>query len=169
MGQSFATYKRILLLELVQEIFDSEPFEDYFEFDEPGDYADIEVPPFRDPKGNLIRVFFNHTENGVFEVEFSVNNTSFQDAKAGYGIKEYAQLLSTVGAAVSQFLEEYEPQAVTLVGTDIPAKIEKHAKTVGQKDRIYAYYISQIKDTGDYMVDKSGAHGISLVRKASKK
>lgn len=165
MGQSLKAFKSsTLLLEIVKELFDSPAFKTSFNFI-PSDYASYETVPFRDPLGNLIRVFFTEIGDELYEVEFDVNGDSFQDQNTGYTVKDYSTLLATVAKAVSRFLEKYNPQGILIKGTDILQKVQKNPKTVGQKDRLYLYFISQIEDRGKYMVDKSNPDGIALMKK----
>ena len=58
MGQSFKTYKdRILLSEMLDEIFDSESFKNNFNFSL-NNYKDVVVTPFQDPQDNEIKIIY---------------------------------------------------------------------------------------------------------------
>jgi hypothetical protein len=165
MGQSFKTYRdRILLSEMLDEIFDSEPFKNNFNFDL-NNYKDVVITPFQDPQDNEIKIIFYNEGNGLYEIDFMVNNTSFKDLDVNYTLKDYTKLLSTVASATSQFLDKYEPKGLKIKGADDYRKIQNNEKAQGQKTRIYDYFISQIEDKGKYMVDKSNPEGIALMRK----
>lgn len=165
MGQSFKTYKdRILLSEMLDEIFDSEPFKNNFNFGL-NNYKDVVITPFQDPQDNEIKIIFYNEGNGLYEIDFMVNNTSFKDLDVNYTLKDYTKLLSTVASATSQFLDKYEPKGLKIKGADDYRKIQNKEKAQGQKTRIYDYFISQIEDKGKYMVDKSSPEGIALMRK----
>lgn len=165
MGQSFSTYKnRVLLLEVLSELFDSAPFKTSFNF-QPSHYGTLEVPPFLDPDGNIIHIVFHETGEALYEVEFTVNGDSFRDESAKYTLKHYSELLSTVALALSKFLEKEQPQGLLIKGADSFEKVSKNSKKIGQKDRLYLYFISQIDDLGKYMVDKNHPEGITLMKK----
>jgi hypothetical protein len=165
MGQSFRTYKnRILLSEMLDEIFDSEPFKNNFIFSL-NNYKDIIVTPFQDPQNNEIKIIYYNDGDNLYEIDFMVNNTSFKDLDVNYTLKDYTKLLSTVASATSQFLDKYEPIGLKIKGVDDYRKIQNKEKAQGQKTRIYDYFISQIEDKGKYMVDKTDPEGIALMRK----
>lgn len=165
MGQSFKTYKdRILLSEMLDEIFDSKPFKDNFSFSL-NNFKDVVVSPFQDTQGNEIKIIFYNEGNNLYDLDFMVNNTSFKDWDVNYTLKEYTKLLSTVANATSQFLNEYEPTGLKIRGVDDYRKIQNKEKASGQKTRIYDYFISQIDDQGNYMVDKSAGDSIALMKK----
>lgn len=166
MGQSLSSFKKSTLLsEIVSEIFDSAPFKTNFTF-EPSEYATLETPRFKDPLGNTIKIYFTSDYEGeLYEVEFSVNGNSYKSTDATYTVADYSKLLATVAKAISEFIEQYEPQGVMINGTDIFQKVQNNAKSIGQKDRLYLYFISQIDDKGKYMIDKSNPDGIALMRK----
>lgn len=167
MGQSFKTYRdRILLSEMLGEIFDSKPFQNQFKFS--GELGkNIMVNEFYDPKGNIIDIYFNciNSKSNLYELDFMVNKSSFDNPNLEYSIKDYTQLLSTVAEATTQFLKSYSPTGLLIKGNNIFRKIDKNPSAEGQKDRIYNFFISQIEDKGKYMVDKSHPEGIALMRK----
>ena len=167
MGQSFKTYKvRILLSEMLDEIFDSEPFKNQFEFS--GELGkDVIVNEFKDLTGNIIDIYFNciNTKSYLYELDFMVNKSSFDNPNLEYSVKDYTQLLSTIAEATSQFLGLYSPIGLLIKGNNILRKIDKNPSTKDQKDRIYSFFMSQIEDKGKYMVDKSNPEGIALMRK----
>lgn len=165
MGQSLISFKKsTLLTEILKEIFDSKPFKTTFDF-QPSEYSTIETPRFQDPLGNIIKIYFTEVGENLYEVEFTVNSNSFQSKNLDYSIKDYSRLLSTIAQGVNEFIKQYEPQGILIKGTDIFQKVQKNPKTIGQKDRLYLYFISQIEDQGKYMVDKSNPEGIALMKK----
>ena len=165
MGQSFKSYKdRILISEILGELFDSKPFISTFNFSL-NNYKDIVVTPFKDPQDNEIKIIYYNEGNDLYELDFMVNNTSFKDWDVKYTLGEYTKLLSTIASATSQFLNKYKPVGLKIKGVDDYRKIQDKEKAQGQKTRIYDYLISQIEDKGDYMVDKSPRDGIALIRK----
>ena len=165
MGQSLKTYKdRILLSEVLSELFDSSPFKNDFNFGL-NNFKDVVVTPFQDPQGNEIKIIYYNEGNSLYELDFMVNNTSFKDWEVTYTLGEYTKLLTTVASATSQFLDQYKPTGLLIKGVDDFRKIQKKEKAEGQKTRIYDYLISQIEDKGKYMVDKSVKDGIALIRK----
>lgn len=169
MGLSFKHLKIGLLKEVVlsgtlDEIFDSKPFTTTFEFEgELGSF--IETAPFRDPKGYKINIYFYHEGNNVYTLDFSINGDSYKAPGVIYSFKEYTILLATVAEAVTQFLQKYKPTGLQIKGTNVAKKVIKRTSAEGQKDRIYNFFISQIEDKGEYMVDKSNSDGIILMRK----
>lgn len=169
MGQSFKTYKdRILLSEILDELFDSNPFKSNFNFSL-NNSNDVVVTPFKDLQDNEIRIIFYNEGNNLYELDFMINNTSFKDWDVTYTLGEYSKLLSTVASATSQFLEEYSPVGLKISGVDDFRKVQNKEKAQGQKTRIYDYFISQIEDKGEYMVDKSAKDGIALMKKIKNK
>ena len=167
MGQSFKTYKdRILLSEMLDEIFDSNPFETQFEFS--GELGqNVIIKGFYDPKENVIDIHFScvNIKSNLYELDFMVNKSSFDNPNLEYSIKDYTQLLSTVAEATTQFLKSYSPTGLLIKGNNIFRKMDKRPSSEGQKDRIYNFFISQIEDKGKYMVDKSHPEGIALMKK----
>ena len=171
MGLSFKIYKRLVkeelkpnLLEIVDEVFDSNSFKSEFIFT--GNLGDdIDVNSFQDPKDNVISIYFYHDGSSVYTLDYSINGDSYQAKGVEYTLKDYTQLLATIAEVVSQFLQKYNPVGLQIRGTDITGKVVGRASAEGQKDRIYRFFISQIEDKGEYMVDKSVKDGIALMRK----
>lgn len=160
----FRTYTN--LYESLSEIFDSEPLMRIFTFtSHPEDIKTVSTK-FKDEKGNSIDVQFVHWDKGIYTLDFSVNGDSFENPEIECTVREYAILLNTVAAAVSQFLEEFNPKGLHISGADSLNKIEKNSKSEGQKTRIYHAFTSQILDTnGRYAVDRDNKTGeLSLVR-----
>ena len=165
MGQSFKTYRdRILLSEVLSELFDSKPFKIAFNFKDE-ENGDVKVESFKDPLDNKIDIIFYNIKNNLYELDFSVNMDSFSNFNLKYSLKDYSLLLSTVAQAVSQFLEKYKPTGLKIEGEDSFEKIIKNPDKEGQKNSIYKFFISQIEDKGDYMIDKNIPNGIALMRK----
>jgi hypothetical protein len=153
---------KILLEEDLKELFDSQPFKTSFKI-EPGYTAEYETQPFQDEQGNQIVVGFISDGPGVFEIDFQINGNSFKDINVNYTITEYSKLLATVAQAVSQFIEEYKPYGILLTGVDDFSKIQKKPSTEGQKDRVYDYFISKMKEHPNYKVGRY-PNGIGLQR-----
>ncbi len=168
MGLSFKTYQRQLqeqvsIYDTLVEVFDAKPFKTTFMFIK--DEDDVYVPRFNDPKGNAINIHFYHEGIGLYTLDFTVNDTSYKSDTTKYTLLDYTTLLTTVAQAVTQFLEKYNPVGLVLTGTNVYEKIATKPQAEGQKDRIYRFFISQIEDKGNYMVDKSVKDGIALMRK----
>lgn len=171
MGQSFKVLKRLLteelkpnLLEILGEVFNSDPFNSEFTFT--GTLGnDIGVSSFNDPKGNVVDIYFYHDGNSVYTLDYSINGDSYQAREVQYTLKDYTQLLATIAEVVSQFLQKYNPTGLQIKGTNIVSKVISRSGAENQKDRIYKFFISQIEDLGNYMVDKSVKDGIALMRK----
>ena len=171
MGLSFEIYKRLLkeeikpnLLEVVDEIFDSNPFKSKFTF--AGNLGDdISVNSFQDLKDNIVSIYFYHDGNKVYTLDYSINGDSYQAKGVEYTLKDYAQLLTTIAVVVSQFLQKHNPVGLQIKGTDIVRKVINRPSAKNQKDRIYKFFISQIEDEGNYMVDKTVRDGIALMKK----
>jgi hypothetical protein len=165
MGQTLASFKKTpQLLEIISELFDTRPFKNSFTF-QTSDYADFESEDFKDMKGNHIKIYFTSVGDGLYELEFSVNGTSYEPIDAEYNLKDYSALIATIAKGASTFIKEFSPQGLLIKGSDAFGKMVKKPKSVGQKDRLYLYYISQIEDDGRYMIDKTNKEGIALVKK----
>ncbi len=145
------------------ELFDSKPFKSTFVI-EPGYDSTYEIEDFKDTKGNKVSISFNEEVEDVFSVEFTVNGTSFKAEDVDYSVRDYSRLLSTVAKAVSQFLEEKEPYGLIFRGADDFKSISKNPKKEGQKDRIYNFFISQLKNNNNYKIGDY-PDGIGLQRK----
>lgn len=166
MGASLNSYKKYLkqiIKETLFEIYDSKPIKIYFNLEDKGDY--IETEEFKDHKDHIIKIFFYKLKNNIYELDYSLNGSSFTNPDLDYTIKDYSILLSTVAKAVDQFLIEYKPLGLVIEGADYSGKLISNPKTLGQKNRIYDYFISQIGDNPNYMVDKSKSKIINLVKK----
>lgn len=171
MGLSFKVHKRLIkeelkpnLLELVDELFNSNSFKSEFVF--AGNLGDdINVNSFQDPKDNVVSIHFYHDGNSVYTLDYSINGDSYQAKGVEYTLKDYTQLLVTIAEVVSQFLQKYNPVGLQIKGTDIVGKVINRPSAKNQKDRIYKFFISQIEDQGNYMVDKSVRDGIALMKK----
>ena len=132
MGASLKSYKNYIK-EVLTEIFDSQPLKTSFEFNDYGD--NISTEDFDDDQENRIRVIFHKMKHGYYELDFTVNYSSFTNTDLEYSIKEYSVLLNTVAQAVNQFLNEYKPFGLKMSGTENEAKIFKNIKFIGQKNR----------------------------------
>lgn len=163
---AFSNVKRYELYEGLEEIFDSEPFKTSFTFKDTSTW--IETERFIDPNGNMVRVYFHKLGRNFFELDFTFNGETYKDSGTSYSFKEYSVLLTTIAAVVTQFLEEYKPDAVEFLGADSYSKIEKDPKMKGQKDRIYDGFLSRVKDPGRmYYTGKNTSTGqLTLVRRS---
>lgn len=158
MAAKLNTVKKTLLVNIIkeitlQEIFDSKPFKTVFKL-QPGFEATYETESFKDPQGNTIDIFFIESGEDTFEVDFQVNGNSFKASGVEYTIKDYTSLLSTIAAAVTQFLEKYEPYGVTFRGADDFESVSKNPNKKGQKDRIYDFFITQLGDNENYKLGR---------------
>jgi hypothetical protein len=166
MGASLNSYKKYLkqiIKETISEIYNSNPIKTSFNFTDKGDY--IETEEFKDYKDNNIKILFYKLKNNIYELDYSVNGSSFTNKDLEYNVKDYSILLNTVAKAVDQFLVEYKPLALTMEGADYSGKLISNPKALGQKNRIYDYFILQLKDNTDYKIDKSKSGIVNLVRK----
>jgi len=169
MGLSFNIYRQQLLevvsiYDTLDEIFDTKPFKTEFSFSK-DNTGSVEVAPFRDLKYNEIAIFFYHEGNDLYTLDFTVNQSSFKATNTKYTLVDYSTLLSTVAQVTSQFLEKYSPLGLRITGTNVWNKIKYNSQAEGQKNRIYTFFLSQVDDKGEYMVDKSVQGTIALMRK----
>lgn len=154
---------RVLIKESLTEIFDSKPFKTDFtfrKFDE-----SIKTPSFKDPKGNIIEIYFYKDGNNTYLLDFTVNGNSFKARDVKYTLTEYSQLLATVAKATSLFLQEYQPLGLVLSGVDDFKKMDRKSQAKGQKDRLYKYFITKLDDNPDYAVGQVEGGGLALSRK----
>ena len=167
MAGKLDTVKKVLLTSLLkeitlQEIFNSNPFRTSFDI-HPGTEATYETESFKDLQGNLVDIHFLESGKNSFELDFQVNKNSFKAANVTYTLKDYAALLSTVAAAVTQFLREHKPYGITFKGVDDFESVKSKPNKQGQKDRIYNYFITQLGNNPDYIVGRY-PDGIGLQR-----
>lgn len=158
MTTTLKSLKKILLPNILKEvtlkeIFDSKPFKTSFNIG-PGFEATYEVDSFKDPQGNTVDIHFIESGGEVYDVDFQVNGNSFKAKNVEYTLKEYTSLLSTIAAAVTQFLNEQEPEGLVFRGADDFSSIFNKPSKKGQKDRIYNYFITQLGPTSNYKVGK---------------
>ena len=158
MATTLKSLKRSLLFNLLKEvtlkeIFDSVPFKTSFSI-KPGFEAAYEVDSFKDPQGNTIDIHFVESGDEVYDLDFQVNGNSFKAENVKYTLKDYTSLLSTIAAAVTQFLNEQEPNGLIFRGADDFPSIANKTYKKGQKDRIYNYFITKLNPTHNYKVGK---------------
>jgi hypothetical protein len=166
MGASLNSYKKYLkqiVKETIDEMFDSNPIKTIFNFIDKDDYIETEI--FKDHKDNNVKILFYKLRNDMYELDYSINGSSFTNPDLDYTIKDYSILLSTVAKAVDQFLLKYNPLGLIIEGADYSGKLISNPKSLGQKNRIYNYFISQIQDNPNYIVDKTKSGTINLIRK----
>ena len=167
MAGKLNTVKNTLLVSILKEvtlseIFDSRPFKTSFNI-RPGFEADYETESFKDLQGNAVDIFFLESGEDTYEVDFQINGNSFKASEVEYSLGDYASLLATVAAAVTQFLDKYEPYGVVFRGADDFASVSKNPNKKGQKDRIYNYFITQLRDNENYKLGRY-PDGIGLQR-----
>ena len=166
MGASLNSYKKYLkqiIKETIDEMFDSNPIKTIFNFIDKEDYIETEI--FKDHKDNNIKILFYKLKNDMYELDYSINGSSFTNPDLDYTIKDYSILLNTVAKAIDQFLLKYNPLGLIIEGADYSGKLISNPKSLGQKNRIYNYFITQIKDNLNYIVDKTKSGTINLIRK----
>lgn len=164
MGTLLEAFQSRMEREGIYELFDSLPIQTEFTFEDRGD--DLITNPILDGKGNVLRVLFHKGRNDIFMLDFIINGSSFENPDIEYSVKEYSTLVATVSQVVNQFLKEYTPYGVMLGGVDSMTKVEKRAAFKGQKNRIYAYFLMQLKGNMDYYtIKEKGDLGMSLVRR----
>ena len=167
MAGKLNTIKNTLLANILKEItlselFDSRPFKTSFNIS-PGFEAAYETESFKDLQGNTVDIFFLESGEDTYEVDFQINGNSFKASEVEYSLGDYASLLATVAAAVTQFLDKYEPYGVVFRGADDFASVSKNPNKKGQKDRIYNYFITQLRDNENYKLGRY-PDGIGLQR-----
>ena len=127
MGISLQTYKtqslKRLITEVLYEIFDSEAFKSSFTITPSNEGYSSES--FEDEEGNSIRVIFHSSGKEMYELDFTVNGSSFSNPDIQYTVKQYSRLLHTVAQAVSQFLKQNHPRGLQVDGADSFTKILK--------------------------------------------
>jgi len=147
----------------LNEIFDSPPFKTEFDFKENQD--EVYVDTFLDPKNNKIKIYFYKSKNNCYLLDFTVNGQSGKDNNIIYSLKEYTSLIGTVAKALTQFLEEYKPNAVKIDGEDTFQKQDIGKE--GQKANIYHYFASKLEINPNYMVsDRKPDGSFNLSRKS---
>jgi len=167
MGISLSTYKKQalerLIKEAVNEIFDSTPFKLNFDIQKSEEGYSTEV--FQDPLSNNIRVIFHSMSPEYYELDFTFNGNSFDSPEVGYSLKQYSELLNTVAAATSQFLEQIKPKGIKFEGVEAFEKVFTKPTKLGQKNRIYDQFISQLKNDTEYSIDRQRDGSFNLIRK----
>ena len=167
MGISLSTYKRQalerLVKEAVNEIFDSAPFRTSFGIKKSEEGYSTE--PFEDPAGNTIKVIFHSVSPEYYELDFTFNGSSFGKLETKYSLKQYSELLNTVAAATSQFLDEVSPKGIKFEGVESFEKIYLRPDKQGQKSRIYDQFITQLKKDDSYAIDRQKDGMFNLIRK----
>lgn len=98
--------------------------------------------------------------NGFFEIDFTVNGSSYENIGIDYSLKEYTSLILTVFKCIEQFIEEYSPQGVKIEGEDSFTKQEK-----GQKNTIYKYALQNIDTPADYVLLTDENGGVEILKK----
>jgi hypothetical protein len=151
----FVANSKIKLVELLQELYDTEAFQNKFMFN-PGQIYSVETEPFLDSYKNKIQVGFIEDGNSSYEVDFTVNGYSGKAPNVKYSVKDTAQLLKTVAKVIDQFLVDYKPGQVKFTGTDSFKKIINNPLKKGQKNKNFQYLISQLSPNSNYLVGREG-------------
>lgn len=167
MGISLSTYKtqalKRIINEVLYEVFETEPFKTAFIIT-PSDEG-YSTETFKDNKGNLIKVIFHNLGKEMYELDFTVNGNSFSNPDINYTVKQYSSLLSTVAKAVSQFLEQIQPQGLQIDGADSFSKILKRSNIKGQKNFIYDYFLLKIENDIEYKIERLEGGNFNLIKK----
>lgn len=132
----------------LNELFETPPFKHNFTFKENTD--EIYIDNFEDPQNNKIKIYFYKGPYNTYMLDFTVNGYSGKAIDVKYSLKDYTSLLGTIAKSVSQFLREYNPNAVKIDGEDTLEKEYKGKK--GQKSIIYNYFASKLDLNNNYMV-----------------
>jgi hypothetical protein len=163
--------KKIKLINLLKEsmldeIFNTPPFKTDFEFKQNVD--DIRTNSFLDSQNNDIEIIFHKIENGFYELDFTVNGSSYKNDDIKYSITEYASLLATVAKATSQFLKEFTPNGVKIDPVDSfekTMKRQQREKNGSQKGNIYDYFINNLDFNSDYSMPYKNNGNFDLIKK----
>jgi hypothetical protein len=145
----------------LQEIFDSSPFRTEFSFFDSG--YEIKSEPFKDNQENTIQVIFHKLSSGFYEIDFSMNGSSYENSDVDYSLKEYTSLISTIFKCIEQFIEEYSPQGIKIEGEDSFTKQEKGKQ--GQKNVIYKYALQNIDIPPNYVLLTNENGGVEFLKK----
>jgi hypothetical protein len=145
----------------LQEIFDSSPFKTEFVFFDSG--YEIQSESFKDNQENNIQVIFHKLNSGFYEVDFTVNGSSYENTDINYSIKEYTSLISTVFKCIEQFINEYSPKGLYIEGEDSFTKENIGKK--GQKNAIYKYALKGIDIPLNYTLLTNESGGVQILKK----
>ena len=145
----------------LQEIFDSSPFKTEFTFFD-SEY-EIKCGVFKDNQENDIQVIFHKMRGENYEIDFTVNGSSYENSNIEYSIKEYTSLISTIFKCIEQFIAEYSPQGMKIEGEDSFTKQEKGKQ--GQKNAIYKYALQNINIPPNYVLLTNESGGVQILKK----
>lgn len=143
------------------EIFDSSPFQSHFRFLK-YEYG-VKSETFKDNQGNTIQVIFHKMNNENYEVDFTVNGSSYENLNIVYSVKDYSSLIQTVFKCIEQFIEEYDPEGLGIEGEDSLTKIDVGKK--GQKNSIYKYALKNINIPPNYVLLTNENGGVQILKK----
>jgi hypothetical protein len=168
MGVSFNTFKNNKIQEMIREqlyeIFNTSAMSVNLE-PKSDSQGGFKTSPFKDLQGNDITIVYYYVDNDVYELDFSINGNSFYNTEISYSLQEYAKLLATVAQSVDIFLDEIQPLGLIIDRADSPRLAAKNPQKIGQKNRIYSYFISTMKDREDYKLEKTRHSGFNLIKK----
>ena len=145
----------------LQEIFDSSPFKTEFTFFDSG--HEIKCESFKDNQGNNIQIIFHKLNSEFYEIDFTVNGSSYENTDINYSIKEYTSLISTVFKCIEQFINEYSPKGLHIEGEDSLTKQDIGKK--GQKNTIYKYALQNIDVPPNYVLLTNESGGVQILKK----
>lgn len=153
--------EEILKCSHLQEIFDSSPFKTQFDFQDDGYKVKSEY--FKDNQENNIQVIFHKMRGENYEIDFTVNGSSYENLDIIYSIKEYSSLISTVFKCIEQFINEYSPEGLYIEGEDSITKKDIGKK--GQKNSIYKYALENINIPPNYVLLTNESGGVQILKK----
>jgi hypothetical protein len=158
--------KKIIKEEIIKyphlkEIFDSSPFKTQFNFSDNGGGFESEI--FKDKQGNLIQILFHKLKQKNYEVDFTVNGSSYENLDIQYSIKEYSSLISTIFKGIEQFINDFNPEGVYIEGEDSFTKRDIGKK--GQKNSIYKYALKKINLPSSYTLLTNESGGVQILKK----
>jgi hypothetical protein len=149
----------------LKEIFDSKPFKTQFELI--SSEFGIECKQFKDIQNNIIKVIFHKMRRECYEIDFTVNGSSFENENVSYSLKEYTSLISTIFKCIEQFLKEYNPLGIVFDGSDSSKKIDIGKE--GQKNTIYKYALQSIDIPPNYSLLTNENSGAQILKKQIQK
>jgi hypothetical protein len=153
--------EEILKHSYLQEIFDSSPFKTQFNFQDDG--YEIKSEYFKDSQENDIQVIFHKMSRENYEIDFTVNGSSYENLDINYSLKEYTSLISTVFKCIEQFINGYFPEGLYIEGEDSFTKKDIGKK--GQKNSIYKYALENINIPPNYVLLTNESGGVQILKK----
>lgn len=153
--------RELIQEEIMAELFDSPAFKKSFTFTSK-DKSNLYLTTFQDKLGQEVEVAFTRVDEKEesFYLDYSIDGVHalVSRKRTEYTLKHFTQVLATVAKAVEEFIKKYSPRAIIIDGLD------SFFKDSGQKNRIYKYFISQLKDTKGYAIQTYKDTGTILKR-----